>query len=226
MIRINLLPTGVVTTGTSIKNQFIVAGVALVLSLSGILFIPNFGMIPINSRISELKTEITKAEKELEKVQKYRKKLEKIKKISKQIKKKLDIIEDIEKKRAGPVWLMDEMTDAVSRFDITEAGTGRETRKYLKNRVFIQTFSVSGDKLAISGMAINNTYLVAFLNNLKAKDALFKNVKLFFSDQAHHRGALVRKFKISATVILNATPGQSRAEDKKTDDDKKEETGI
>ena len=103
MIRINLLPTGAVAAvGPSIRSQLIAAGVALVLSLSGILFIPNFGLIPINDRISTLEDEIKKTEEELKKVQQARKRLEKIKKLNRNISNKLKIIQDIEKKRAGP----------------------------------------------------------------------------------------------------------------------------
>jgi Tfp pilus assembly protein PilN len=177
----------------------------------GLLFIPNFGFIPINSHITQLDKDIAKAEEDLKKVQEYRKRLDDIKKLNKSIEEKLKIIEDIEKKRTGPVWLLDELTDAVSRFKILDTKTGKEISRYYDDKemkIFLSRFEVVGSQMSIEGMALNNTFLVAFLNNLKAKNYLFNNVILYFSDQTSFQGSLVRSFRITADVILIAKPGE------------------
>jgi len=210
MIRINLLPRTAIKAGSSIRNQAIVAGVAIVLSLNGILFIPKFGYFPIKKEGADYDAKIKKADDDLKQVQAYRNQLEEIKKLNNSIQEKLKIIGDIEKKRTGPVWLLDQMTDAVSRFRVIDAQTGKETWKYVDDagKVFLNRFDITGNKLSIDGIAINNTYLVAFLNNLKNKKDLFvpESVILYFSDQTTFQGALVRSFKITADVNLMAKP--------------------
>lgn len=208
MIRINLLPkTAVSKAGPSnLRNQAIVAGVVVLVSLIGIAIMPNFGFIRINNQIEQLDKDIKKADEELKEVQEAQKLLAEIKENNRKIEEKVNIIKGLENKRTGPVWLMDEMTDAVSRFCVSEEGSGREHWKYLDNKVFIQKFSVAGGQMNIEGMALNNTYLVAFLNNLKFKKDLFSNVVLYYSDQTNFEKAVVRKYKITATVNLAAKP--------------------
>ena len=202
MIRINLLPTKAVVRVTSARTQLIIAGVVILLSLIG----PFLWAHSLNSRISELDGEIAKKKLELKKVEQARKKLEAIKKLNEDLKRKLEVISNIEKARVGPVWLMDQMTDAVSRFAIKNRKTGKVTWRYMDDRIFLRKMVVKGNALEIEGVAINNTYLVAFLNNLKSKSDLFQNVHLYYSDEEYHAGSRVRKFKITATIILSAKP--------------------
>lgn len=208
MIRINLLPTTITRPVPTIRNQLIVAGVAVFLSLFGILFLPlwNFGYFPVTNKIKKLDTDIAKAEQELKKVQAAQKLLAEIKENNRKIEEKVNIIKEIENKRTGPVWVMDELTDAVSRFCVTDPGSNIGTWKYIDDKIFIQKMSIGGGELQLEGIALNNTYLVAFLNNLKYKNKLFSDVVLYFSDQAEFEGAMVRKFKISAKVNLTAKP--------------------
>jgi|GEM_PF-4370633 len=214
MIRINLLPRAAVSRGSSIRNQLIVAGAAVLLSLLGIFFIPGFGYFPVNARITQLDKDIATEEEKLKQVQEYRKKLDEIKKLNKSIEEKLKIIDDIEKKRTGPVWMMDEVTDAVSRFRIMDNKTGKEISKYYDDKemkIFLNRFDVTATSLSIEGVAQNNTFLVAFLNNLKSKCYLFSNVVLYFSDQTSYQGALVRSFRITTDVNMLAKPGSVAA---------------
>lgn len=208
MIRINLLPTTVTRPVPSIRNQLIVAGVAVLLSLFGVLFLPlgDFGYFPVTKKIKKLDGDIAKAEVELKKVQAAQKLLAEIKENNRKIEEKVNIIKEIENKRTGPVWVMDELTDAVSRFCVTEKGSNIGSWKYIDDKIFIQKMNIGGEELQIEGIALNNTYLVAFLNNLKYKNKLFTDVVLYFSDQAEFEGAMVRKFKISAKVKLTAKP--------------------
>jgi len=203
MIRINLLPTKAVVRVTTARTQLIVAGVAVLLSLSGVLFWAN----SLNSKINKLEDKIKVKKQELKQVEKERNKLNRIKKTNEELKRKLGIIENIEKARTGPVWMMDQLTETVSHFRVKDYKTGKVYMRYLDDKVFIKTLKVSkGGKLAMTGIAINNTYLVAFLRNLQEKSSLFRNVKLHFSDTAKYQKALVRKFKITCKVNLKAKP--------------------
>lgn len=208
MIRINLLPTTITRPVPSIRNQLIAAGVAVFLSLGGVLFLPlwDFGYFPVTKKIKKLDSDIAKAEQELKKVQAAQKLLAEIKENNRKIEEKINIIKEIENKRTGPVWVMDELTDAVSRFCVTDPASNIGTWKYIDDKIFIQKMSIGGEEIQLEGIALNNTYLVAFLNNLKYKNKLFSDVVLYFSDQAEFEGAMVRKFKISARVNLTAKP--------------------
>ncbi len=202
MIRVNLLPTKAVVKGTSLKTQGITAGVIILLSC----VFPILWSHSLSSQIEELDKDIAQKEKELREVREARSKLNSIKKLNENLKRKLKVIEDIEKKRTGPVWLMDQMTDALTRFPVRHTGTGKITYKYLDDRLFLKTMKITQNKLVISGIAINNTYLVAFLNNLRSKSDLFSNVTLAFSDEGTYNKAKVREFKITCDIDLSAKP--------------------
>jgi len=202
MIRVNLLPTKAVVKGTSIRTQLIAAGVIVLLFSA----LPILWSYSLNSQIEELNAEIAKKEKELREVKEARSKLDKIKKLNQSLKRKLDVINDIEKKRTGPVWLMDQIADALTRFPVRNVRTGNITYKYLDDRIFLDSMKVTGKDVTITGLAINNTYLVAFLNNLRNKSDLFSSVKLVYSDEEKYKGGKVRKFKITCKVNLSAEP--------------------
>lgn len=202
MIRVNLLPTKAVVKGTSLRTQGIAAGVIILLSC----VFPILWSHSLNSQIEELDKDIAQKEKELREVREARNKLNSIKKLNQNLKRKLDVIDDIEKKRTGPVWLMDQLTDALTRFPVKHTGTGEITYKYLDDRIFLKSMKVTQKDLVISGIAINNTYLVAFLNNLRTKSDLFSNVTLAFSDEEDYKKARVRKFKITCDINLGAEP--------------------
>jgi len=202
MIRINLLPTKAVVKATTIRAQAIVAGAVVLLSLIGVFW----WMHNINSRIAQLDKDIVLKKEELKKVEEARKKLESIKKLNDNLKRKLEVIQNIEKARTGPVWLMDQLSDSISRFYFRESKTGKVTWRYLDDRVFLQTLKITSGKVDMAGMALNNTYLVAFLNNLKTKSDLFQKVVLVYSDNDKYAKALVKKFQVTCEVNLNAKP--------------------
>jgi len=202
MIRINLLPTKAVVRVTTAKTQLIIGGVVILVSLLGLLFWAN----SLKSDIKHLDTQIKEKQQELKKVQAARKKLDIIKKTNEKLKQKMQVIENIEKSRTGPVWLMDQLTDAVSRFQVKDYRTGRVTWLYKDDKIFLKSVKISGSKLEMDGTAINNTYLVAFLNNLKYKKDVFKSVSLKYSDTEVQNKAKVRKFKVVCNVNLNAKP--------------------
>ena len=202
MIRINLLPTKAVVKATTIRTQAIVAGAVVLLSLIGVFS----WMHSINARIKELDSEIAVKKEELKKVEEARKKLESIKKLNDNLKKKLEVIENIEKARTGPVWLMDQLADSLSRFSFKESKTGKITYRYMDDKVFLSTLKITQGKIDMSGNAINNTYLVAFLNNLKTKSDLFSNVTLQYSDNDIYGKAVVKKFQVNCGVNLSAKP--------------------
>ena len=202
MIRINLLPTKAVVKATTLRTQGIVAGVVVLLSLVGVFS----WMHSVNARIAELDKDIAQKKEELKKVEEARKKLESIKKLNDNLKRKLEIIDNIEKARTGPVWLMDQLTDAISRFSFHDERTGRVTWRYMDDKVFLKTMKVTQGKIDVQGMAVNNTYLVAFLNNLKTKSDLFQDVVLAFSDNGVYGKAVIKKFQVTCGVNLNAKP--------------------
>jgi len=202
MIRINLLPTKAVVKATTLRAQGIVAGVVILLSLIGVFS----WMHSITARIEELDKDIVLKKEELKKVEEARKKLESIKKLNDNLKRKLEIIDNIEKARTGPVWLMDQLTDSISRFYFHDNRTGKVTWRYMDDKVFLKTMKIAQGKIDMQGMAINNTYLVAFLNNLKTKSDLFQNVVLSYSDNDTYGKAVIKKFQVSCGVNLNAMP--------------------
>lgn len=202
MIRVNLLPTKAVVKVAPAKTQLMVMGGAVLLSLI-VLFL---WAGSLSGKLKKLDQDITKKKAELVEVQASLKKLEDIKKVNEDVKKKLDVIQKIEESRTGPVWVMDQLSDATTRFAVKDYNTGKVSYVYRDDVVFLTAMKIDKGQITMDGMAVNNTYLVAFLNNLKVKSDVFTNIALKSSETTNYQKAVIRKFKLTCDVNMSAKP--------------------
>ena len=202
MIRINLLPTKAVVKVTPAKTQLIMSGVAILLSLI-VLFL---WAGKLSGDLKQLDTDIEKKQQELKEVKAALEKLENIKKVNEDLKKKLDVINTIEASRTGPVWVMDQLSDAITRFAIKDYNSGKVSFVYKDDKVFLTAMKIEKGQISMDGFAVNNTYLVAFLNNLRVKSDVFSNISLKSSETTTYQNALIRKFKLTCDVNMSGKP--------------------
>jgi type IV pilus assembly protein PilN len=149
MIRINLLPFRAARKKENIKRQISV----YVLTLVFVFALMGFFFLQLNGKVRALRGEKAAATKQLATYAATTKKIELIKKQIQEIRAKLTIIRDLEKKKTGPVFLLDEIAAAVP-----------------VNRLWLRSLSEKKGLLKLSGTAMDNETIALFMTNLeKAK---------------------------------------------------------
>lgn len=146
MIKINLLPFRAARKKENIKRQISIYVLVVLLLFSTMGFV----FIRLNSRLSSLQAERDRTKKELAEYAGTNKKLAELKNKIQEIRAKLDVIRDLEKKKTGPVLLLDELTTAVP-----------------KGKLWLTSLREKGGALTLEGTAMDNNTVALFMTNLE-----------------------------------------------------------
>ena len=146
MIRINLLPFRAARKRENVKRQITiyVATVCIVLAFMGVYF------FNLSSKLSGLKDDESRLNKELAGYQKELKEIKDLQNKIKQIKRKLSIINDLQKGKTGPVLLLSDIADAVP-----------------KDKLWLTSLSEKNGNLSLKGTAMDNETVSLFMKNLE-----------------------------------------------------------
>ncbi|MBN1106758.1 MAG: PilN domain-containing protein [Deltaproteobacteria bacterium] len=146
MIKINLLPFRAAKKRENIKRQItIFFGVVVALLLAMTYFFIN-----LNSELTALQTQQKQLSDELAGYEKTLARIAELEKKSKEIKSKLDVIKDLEKKKTGPILLLDEIAMAVP-----------------KDKLWLTSLSETAGVLKLTGTAMDNETVALFMTNLE-----------------------------------------------------------
>ncbi|MEI7815995.1 MAG: PilN domain-containing protein [Desulfuromonadales bacterium] len=188
MIKINLLPVRAAKKKETAIQQFIIAGVVIVIiglivaSLYAVKFVQvtaaKDDIATANNKINELKTKIGK--------------LEEIKTLKEQVKKKLDVLAQLRKNKTGPAQRLASLSDLTPE------------------QLWLTNYSESGADVKISGIAFTEELIAQFMKALEASSD-FMSVELLVSEQTEMAGTKLKKFDISmklesAVTLLPAPP--------------------
>jgi type IV pilus assembly protein PilN len=157
MIRINLIPFRVARKRENIRRQTSIyfLSVIFLLTLMGYYF------LSLNGELRTLKAQEALKRQEADSYAETLKKIEELKKKIKEIQPKLEVIQELEKQKMGPVRLLDEITTAVPR-----------------DRLWLTSLKESSGTLNLTGTARDKDTVAIFMKNLeKAKQITFVNLK-------------------------------------------------
>ena len=149
MIRINLLPFRAIKRKGDIQRQLFVFAAAVVLV---VLLIAVFSWT-LSSQVTELRAENSELKKELDSYAEIIKEIDALKKKIEDLRVKLDVIQKLEEKKAGPVRLFDEIAIAVP-----------------KGKLFLKSLSESEGTVRMVGCAIDNDTVALFMTNLEKSE--------------------------------------------------------
>ena len=180
MIRINLLPFRAARKRENIKRQITIYGLTLIF---GILVMVYYSF-QLYGTLSELKEEEKGLNAELATYQNTIKRINELEKRIKEVRGKLDVIADLEKKKTGPVHLLDEIALAVP-----------------KEKLWLSSFEESKGMLTLRGTAKDNQTVALFMNNLE-KSEYIKTVDL---QSTTMRPVPEYKIKVSDFVLVCKT---------------------
>ena len=146
MIRINLLPFRAARKKENIRKQIsiYVLSVVCLVTLMGYLF------IDLSREIKALEADKAAKKKELATYAETTKKIKEIKSKISEIQAKLDVIKELEKKKTGPVHLLDELAMAVP-----------------KEKLWLSSLTEAQGVLTLTGTAMDNDTVALFMTNLE-----------------------------------------------------------
>jgi type IV pilus assembly protein PilN len=185
MIRINLLPVRAAKKKETLRQQIIVAALSLGVVLAAMAYLG----ISVSSKIAKVEEKIATINREIEKLKKAEQYSEEIKRKKKAVEAKLNVIEELDKKKSGPVHLMDELTKSIP-FDPTAE---------LPKKIQINSLKEKGGTLELKGLALNNEIIASFMTNLE-NSPYFMNVNLGSSKAVEKQKIKVKDFTITCQL--------------------------
>jgi type IV pilus assembly protein PilN len=184
MIRINLLPVKELQAEVVRRRELMVGGVSL--ALTGFLIL---GVYVYQWRqASAIEKELDELKKELQVLNVKAKNVTELQRKIKEFEGKNKVIDDINKKKSGPVRVMESLAIATP------------------STLWLTEFKETGGNLTITGVAADNQTIAEFLKAL-ASYAYFNNPELVETTQNQQAGMPPRRFLIKAR--LNYQPNVS-----------------
>ena len=184
MIRINLLPVKELKAEVVRRRELMIGGVSLALTSVLLLLIYAYQW----RQASGLQRELDELQKELQVLNVKAKDVTELQRKIKEFEGKNKVIDDINKKKSGPVRVMESLSVATP------------------NTLWLTEFKETGGNLTITGVAMDNHTIAEFLKAL-ASHPYFNNTELVETTQNQQAGLPPRRFLIKSR--LNYQPNLS-----------------
>jgi len=201
MIRINLLPIKQLKAEVTRRREIFIGAAALGITL---LVLGSMHLLQ-SFQLSSLEMELTQLRGELQALNTKIKELSDLQNKIKEARGKNKIIDDLKKKKSGPVLVMENLANATPA------------------TLWLTDLKESGGSLALSGLAVDNKTVADFMTALGASKH-FKGVELIETTEGVGPTAGFKKFAIKSGVLYQPPEAPSpEAKSKNTPAAKKEE---
>ena len=185
MIRINLLSTREIEAEIGRRQDIVVTVLALggIVALCVVVFLFQFFRTTMLQReLAALRAEMAAMEGEAKEVNELQVKIA-------SLKQKLAVIDDLSKKKVGPVRVMESLSASAPE------------------RLWLTEFKEAGGSLTVTGMANDNQTIADFLKALQAS-RYFKEVELVETIQTQQDKAAFKKFSVKSSLLYQPPPEQ------------------
>jgi type IV pilus assembly protein PilN len=176
MIRINLV------RGKRKKRRELGAGSAWIAVPLVVLAGTIYFHTTVTGKIERLGADIVKANADIARLKKEIGEVEKFKARKAELQKKVDIISNLQKGRVGPVRYFEALSSAIPE------------------KCWIDTLSVKDEKVALSGVALNNYTIANFMTAL-GQTGRFRDVVLGAAEQTTVSGMKLVKFNLTFHTV-------------------------
>ena len=178
MIRVNLLPIKALQAEVTRRREIIIGS-----SVLGSLAVLLIGAYIYQSReLSLLQNELSALRTELQALTVKVKEVGDLQNKIKDFRSKNKIIEDLTRKKSGPVLVMESLSSAVPA------------------SLWLTDFKESGGSLTMNGLATDNQTIADFMKAI-AQSKYFKDVELVETTQGVGQSATLKKFALKTTII-------------------------
>lgn len=177
MIRINLLPVPKARKQERLIIELAVAAASIVAVIAACLFVTGQkekAIDVVSAENQQINQDINRLKAKVGEVERYKQKL-------KTLKDQLGVIQSLQAGRAGPVRMMDELTDLMPR------------------KLWITSFRENNKNLTVDGFGDSGPVIADFLESLKTAQ-YFSDVELKNVVSATEDGVELHKFQITARV--------------------------
>lgn len=189
MIRINLLPVKEIKAEVSRRRELTLGTVCLGITLATVAGV----YIVQYSRLSAMEKELEGLRAELTSLNIKAKGVADLEARIKEVKSKHHVIEDIDKKKAGPVRVMQSLSAATP------------------GPLWLTQFKETGGNLTITGVATDNQTIAEFLKAL-GTHAYFKDTELVETTQTDQAGVAPKRFSIKSRLQYRPVLAQADAD--------------
>jgi len=190
MIRINLLSAREIKAEIGRRQDLTIAALALGVTLGLILivlFYQLYRTTALGRELSSTRQEIAAMEAEAREVTELQKKVG-------DLKQKVKVIEDLRKKKVGPVRVMESLSGATPP------------------RLWLTEFKENAGNLSMNGIAVDNQTVADFLKALSGSE-YFKNVELVETSQTEQDKLLLKKFSVRSRLVYQTAGAEPPAKD-------------
>lgn len=178
MIRINLLPVREITAEFGRRQEIMVAAVSL-----GLVVIVLTGVYLMQLRkASHLEAELAGLRREIEALNSKAKGVGEMEKKVAELRGKVKVIDDLNKKKTGPVRVMESLSSAIPQ------------------GLWLTQFRETSGNATIDGLAVDNQTIAEFLRALSGS-AYFDNVELVETAQVEQEGAPLKRFSLNSSLL-------------------------
>jgi type IV pilus assembly protein PilN len=187
MIEINLLPVREARRKADIRQQVMQLVLVLILAAAAIGFADsriNSQIDTSRRRIVQMEADIKQFKPQLDQVAAFRKK-------KANLEKKIEVIDNLDRARQGPVRMMDELAT------------------HTPPKMVITSVKTTGNKLEMQGASLDNE-LVAELLQALGSSPYFSNVELDNTKMSDRSGLKLVSFKMHAVIVTPKKPEQAK----------------
>ncbi len=179
MIKINLI-TRVSRKEEELKRiLFGLSSLSLML-IAGVFYLS----VTMTAEVNQMQKKLQVAKLEYKQMEGKMKKLQRFKNMKTSLNNKLNIIKDLKDKQAGPVKMLDILSNTVP------------------GEIWVESVKNMGN-LTIKGLSFSNPAIADFMEGLEKKES-FKNIKLLQSVQRTVKSRKVKAFQIVADIDFNS----------------------
>jgi type IV pilus assembly protein PilN len=186
MIRINLLPVKELKAEVGRRRELTIGVICLGATLAVIaaVYVVQYGRVSmLESELAALRTELTTLTAQAKGVTDLEAKI-------KEVKGKHQVIEEINRKKAGPVRVMQSLSVATPV------------------ALWLTQFKETGGNLTITGVAVDNQTIAEFLKSL-GNHPYFQNTELVETTQTEQAGLPPRRFLIKSKLLYQPALAQT-----------------
>jgi type IV pilus assembly protein PilN len=186
MIKINLLPKDISNERSLIELIVLISIIAIAV-VGGMYYYYHMNVKVIEEKLAEK----AKKEKELTSLQQVKLELEKQKEIETKLKRKYAHIDRLNKRRVGPVRLLNVVAESLQGTEMLKSPDGQ----IRAISAWINNLENPGNVLSLNGLALDYSEIANFMSSLESHKEI-KDVKLTSSQKQVNEGNELVSFKI------------------------------
>lgn len=210
MIRVNLLPIKKARRRSAARTQLIAFALLLILEVAAFAAV----YMAESSRLDELKAEVTQNQQEVKKAEAAVQSAKQLEAKQAELQQQVQILDELEKKRTGPVRVLDEIQAMLSP-PRNEEDRHAQSRKnwnveWDTRRLWIKSVKETEGEFEMLGSAVNADDVAEFLQRLTSAE-YFDKVQLDYVKTTDAKSATVKLVEFRVTGTLSYTKDSKNA---------------